>query len=61
MLFFDSILKFVKKYRTRGGFNVLCKNNVAGVENNYLNNRQFLYKISPDEIVGIGTFIVGKT
>jgi len=21
MLFFDSILKFVKKYRTRGGFN----------------------------------------
>jgi hypothetical protein len=33
----------------------VAKNNVAGVENNCLKNCQFLYKMSPDEIVGIST------
>jgi hypothetical protein len=37
-----------------------AKNNVARVENNYLKNRQFLYKMSPDEIVGIGVYMAEK-
>ena len=37
-----------------------AKNYVAGVGNNYLKNRHFLYKISPDEIVGIGVYMAEK-
>ena len=33
-----------------------AKNNVAVVENNYLNNRHFLCEMSPDEIVGISEY-----
>lgn len=38
----------------------VAKNNVAGVENNYLKNRHFLCKMSPDEIVGIGIYAAEK-
>ena len=31
----------------------VAQNNVAGIENNYLKNHQYLCKMSPDEIVGI--------
>ncbi len=37
-----------------------AKNNVAGVENNYLKNRYFFCKMSPDEIVGISAYIAGE-
>jgi hypothetical protein len=37
-----------------------AKNNDAGVENNYLRNRKFLCKMSPDEIVGISAYIAEK-
>jgi hypothetical protein len=38
----------------------VAKNNVAGVENNYLNNRHFLCKMSPNEIVGISAYMAEK-
>ena len=38
-----------------------AKNNDAGVENNYLRNRKFLCKMSPDEIVGISAYMAEKT
>ena len=38
----------------------VAQNNIAGVENNYLKNRQFLCKMSPDEIVGISAYIAGE-
>lgn len=38
----------------------VAQNNVAGVENNYLNNCQFLCKMSPDEIVGISAYMAEK-
>jgi hypothetical protein len=37
-----------------------AKNDVAGVENNYLRNRQFLCKMSPDEKVGISAYMAEK-
>jgi hypothetical protein len=38
----------------------VAKNNVVGVWNNYLKDRQFLCKISPDEIFGISANIAGE-
>jgi hypothetical protein len=38
----------------------VAKNNVAGIENIYLKNCQFLYKMSTDEIVGISAYMAEK-
>ena len=38
----------------------VAKNSLVGSENYYLKNRHFLYKISPDEIVGISVYMAGK-
>lgn len=38
----------------------VAQNNVAGVENNYLKNRHFLCKMSPDEIFGISEYMAEK-
>jgi hypothetical protein len=35
----------------------VAKNNVAGIENNYLKNRYFSCKMSHDEIVGIRAYM----
>jgi hypothetical protein len=37
-----------------------AQNNVAGVENNYLKDRHFLCKMSPDEKVGISEYTAEK-
>ena len=38
----------------------VTKNNVGGIENNYLKNHQYLCKMSPDEIVGISAYMAEK-
>jgi hypothetical protein len=37
-----------------------AKNNVGGIENNYLKNHDFLYKMSPDDIVGNSVYMSEK-
>jgi hypothetical protein len=37
-----------------------AQNNVAGIGNNHLKDRQFLCIMSPNTIVGIGAYIAGE-
>jgi hypothetical protein len=38
----------------------VAENNVGGIKNNYLNDHQFLFIMSPDEIVVISAYMAEK-
>ena len=61
MLFFGSILKFVKNIGSVEDSVDVPKSNVVGIGNIYLKDYKFLCKMSPYEIFGIGTNIAGET